>query len=133
MATIPLDDRDGFIWMDGKMVPWRDAKVHFVTHALHYGRGGFEGIRAYGGHSFKAREHNQRLLEGCKIMDMKAPYTLEEINKACEEVVKINKINDGYLRPLMWRGSEALGVTAQANKIHFAVATWEWPSYFSPE
>lgn len=133
MATIPLDDRDGFIWMDGKMVPWREAKVHFVTHALHYGSGVFEGIRAYGGNIFKLREHNQRLLEGCKIMDMKAPYTLEEINKACEEVVRINNITDGYLRPLVWRGSEALGVTAQNNKIHLAIAAWEWPSYFSPE
>jgi branched-chain amino acid aminotransferase len=133
MATIPLDDRDGFIWMDGKMVPWRDAKVHFVTHALHYGSGVFEGVRAYGGNIFKLRDHSQRLLDGAKIMDMKSPYTLEEINKACEEVVKINKINDGYLRPLMWRGSEALGVTAQNNTIHVAVAAWEWPSYFSAE
>jgi len=133
MATIPLDDRDGFIWMDGKMVPWRDAKVHFVTHALHYASGVFEGIRAYGGNIFKLREHNQRLLDGSKVMDMKVPYTLEEINKACEEVIKVNKIGDGYLRPLIWRGSEALGVTAQANKIHVAIAAWEWPSYFSPE
>ncbi len=133
MATIPLDDRDGFIWMDGKMVPWREAKVHFVTHTLHYGSGVFEGIRAYGGHIFKLREHSQRLLDGCKIMDIKCPYTLEEINRACEETVKINKVNDGYLRPLIWRGSEALGVTAQSNKIHLAVASWEWPSYFSPE
>jgi len=133
MATIPLDDRDGFIWMDGKMVPWRDAKVHFVTHALHYASGVFEGVRAYGGHIFKLRDHSQRLLDGCKIMDIKCPYTLEEINKACEETIKINNIVDGYLRPLIWRGSEALGVTAQANKIHLAVAAWEWPSYFSPE
>ena len=133
MATTPLDDRDGFIWMDGKMVPWRDAKVHFVTHALHYASGVFEGVRAYGGHIFKLRDHSQRLLDGCKIMDIKCPYTLEEINKACEETIKINNIVDGYLRPLIWRGSEALGVTAQANKIHLAVAAWEWPSYFSPE
>jgi branched-chain amino acid aminotransferase len=107
--------------------------VHFVTHALHYASGVFEGIRAYGGNIFKLREHNQRLLDGCKIMDMKSPFTLDEINKACEDVVKINNVNDGYLRPLFWRGSEALGVTAQNNKIHLAIATWEWPSYFSPE
>ena len=133
MATIPFDDRDGFIWMDGKMVPWRDAKVHFLTHALHYGSGVFEGIRAYNGRIFKLREHSERLLDGCKIMDIKSTYTLEEIDKACEEAIKVNNITDGYLRPLMWRGSEQMGVAGQLNKIHLAVAAWEWPSYFSPE
>ena len=97
MATIPFDDRDGFIWFDGKMVPWREAKVHFLTHALHYGSGVFEGIRAYGGHIFKLLEHSQRLLEGCKIMDIKPPFPLEDIKRACEESVRINKINDGYI------------------------------------
>ena len=95
MATIPFDERDGFIWLDNKMVPWREAKVHFLTHALHYGSGVFEGIRVYGSHIFKLKEHGQRLLEGCKIMDLKAPCTLDEISRACEESVRINKIKDG--------------------------------------
>ena len=133
MAMLPYDDRDGFIWFDGKMVPWRDAKVHFLTHTLHYGSGVFEGIRAYGGHIFKLKEHSLRLLEGCKMMDMKITYTEEQISAACLETVKANKIVDGYLRPLAWRGAEQMGVAAQQTKIHLAVAAWEWPSYFSAE
>ena len=133
MAMIPYDDRDGFIWFDGKMVPWREAKVHFLTHALHYGSGVFEGIRAYGGHIFKLKEHSQRLLDGCKTMDMKIPYTLDDISNACLESLKANKIIDGYLRPLAWRGAEQMGVSAQQSKIHLAVAAWEWPNYFSAE
>jgi branched-chain amino acid aminotransferase len=133
MAMIPYDDRDGFIWFDGQIAPWREAKIHFLTHALHYGSGVFEGIRAYGGHIFKLEEHSQRLLDGCRTMDMKIPYSLEEINKACREAVRLNKVKDGYLRPLAWRGSEQMGVSGQLNKIHFAVAAWEWPNYFSPE
>ena len=133
MAMIPYDDRDGQIWFDGKLVPWREAKVHFLTHALHYGSGVFEGVRCYGGNIFKLNEHSQRLLEGCKIMDMKITYTLEQINQACIEAVKANKLTDCYLRPLAWRGPEQMGVAAQQTKIHLAVAAWEWPSYFSPE
>jgi branched-chain amino acid aminotransferase len=133
MAMIPYDDRDGFIWFDGKLVPWREAKVHFLTHALHYGSGVFEGIRAYGGHIFKLKEHSQRLLDGCKTMDMKIPYTLDDISNACLESLKANKIIDGYLRPLAWRGAEQMGVSAQQSKIHLAVAAWEWPNYFSAE
>jgi branched-chain amino acid aminotransferase len=133
MAMIPYDDRDGFIWFDGKMVPWREAKVHFLTHALHYGSGIFEGIRAYGGHIFKLKEHSQRLLDGCKTMDMKITYSLDDISNACLESLKANKIVDGYLRPLAWRGAEQMGVSAQQSKIHLAVAAWEWPNYFSAE
>ncbi|MCE9508272.1 MAG: branched-chain amino acid aminotransferase [Alphaproteobacteria bacterium] len=133
MAMIPYDDRDGFIWFDGKLVPWREAKVHFLTHALHYGSGVFEGIRAYGGHIFKLKEHCQRLLEGCKTMDMKITFTLDDISNACLESLKANKIVDGYLRPLAWRGAEQMGVSAQQSKIHLAVAAWEWPNYFSAE
>jgi branched-chain amino acid aminotransferase len=133
MALIPYDDRDGSIWLDGKLVPWREAKVHFLTHALHYGSGVFEGIRAYGGNIFKLTEHSQRILEGCQNMDMKSPYTLEQVNQACIDTVKANKIVDGYLRPLFWRGAEQMGVAAQQTKIHFAVAAWEWPNYFSAE
>lgn len=133
MAMIPYDDRDGQIWFDGKLVPWRDAKVHFLTHALHYGSGVFEGVRCYGGNIFKLNEHSQRLLDGCKTMDMKITYTHEQINQACVEAVKANKLVDAYIRPLAWRGPEQMGVAAQQTKIHLAVAAWEWPSYFSPE
>lgn len=133
MSIIPYDDRDGFIWLDGKLVPWREAKIHILTHALHYGSGVFEGIRAYSGNIFKLREHNQRLLEGCKAMDMKITYSLDQINQACIDVIRANNISDGYLRPIAWRGAEQMGVTAQQATIHFAVAAWEWPSYFGNE
>jgi branched-chain amino acid aminotransferase len=132
-ALIPYDDRDGQIWIDGKLVPWRDAKVHFLTHALHYGSGVFEGVRCYNGNIFKLNEHSLRLLDGCKQMDMKIEYTLEQLNQACVDVVKANKLTDCYLRPLAWRGPEQMGVAAEQTKIHFAVAAWEWPSYFSAE
>lgn len=133
MSLIPYDDRDGQIWFNGQLVPWRDAKVHFLTHALHYGSAVFEGVRCYGGKVFKNREHAQRLVDGCKSMDMKFDQTVEQIMAACEEVVRANNVKDGYLRPLAWRGAEQMGVTAQKTKIHFAVAAWEWPSYFAPE
>ncbi len=132
-SLIPYDDRDGQIWMNGKLVPWRDAKVHFLTHALHYGSGVFEGVRAYNGNIFKLTEHSQRLIDGCKTMDMKIELSLEEINHACLETLKASGLKDAYLRPLAWRGPEQMGVAAQGTKIHFAVAAWEWPSYFSPE
>lgn len=130
MTLIPHDDRDGVIWLNGKMTPWRDARVHFLTHGLHYGSGVFEGLRAYGGVIFKLQEHSQRLLESCRIMDMNITYTLEQINQACLDCVKENKVMDGYVRPLAWRGSEQMGVTAQQTKIHLGVAAWEWPNYF---
>lgn len=132
-ALVPYDDRDGFIWFDGKLVPWREAKVHFLTHALHYGSGVFEGIRAYNGKIFKLTEHSQRLLDGCKAMDMKINWSIEQINQACLDAVTSNNIVDGYLRPLAWRGAEQMGVTAQHAKIHLAVAAWEWPNYFGGE
>lgn len=132
-ALVPYDDRDGFIWMDGNLVPWRDAKVHFLTHTLHYGSGVFEGIRAYNGKIFKLSEHSQRLLDGCKTMDMNITWTLEQINQACLDALKANNIVDGYLRPLAWRGAEQVGVSAQKSKIHLAVAVWEWPSYYGSE
>ncbi len=133
MALLPYDDRDGSIWMDGKLIPWRDAKVHFLTHGLHYGSGVFEGIRAYNGNIFKLSEHSQRLLDGCATMDMKITYSLEQINQACLDTLKAANISEAYLRPLAWRGAEQMGVAAQATKIHLAVAAWEWPSYFSGE
>lgn len=132
-ALIPYNDRDGFIWMDGKLVPWREANVHFLTHALHYGSAVFEGIRCYNGRIFKLQEHTDRMLAGCKAMDMKIEYTADQINEACIQAIKANNIVDGYLRPLAWRGPEQMGVAAQLTKIHLAVAAWEWPSYFSAE
>lgn len=132
-SMIPYDDRDGFIWCDGKMVPWREAKVHFLSHTLHYGSGVFEGLRSYGGTIFKLKEHGERLLEGCKIMDMKITYTLEDITRACQEAVEANKISDAYIRPLVWRGAEQMGLSAQLGKIHLTIAAWEWPNYFNAE
>ena len=133
MAGPAYDDRDGHIWYDGEMTPWRDAKVHLLTHTLHYGSGVFEGVRMYGGEIFKLNEHSERLIESAKIMGFEIPYSVEQINQACLDACKINAITDGYLRPIAWRGSEMMGVAAQANTIHLAVAAWEWPSYFSPE
>jgi branched-chain amino acid aminotransferase len=133
MAGPAYDDRDGNIWFDGEMTPWRDAKVHLLTHALHYGSGVFEGVRMYGGKIFKLQEHSERLIASAKIMGFDIPYSLEQINQACIDACKINNITDGYLRPIAWRGSEMMGVAAQKNTIHLAVAAWEWPSYFSPE
>ena len=133
MAGPAYDDRDGHIWYDGEMVPWRDAKVHLLTHALHYGSGVFEGVRMYSGEIFKLREHSERLIESAKVMGFEIPYSVKDIDQACVDACKINNITDGYLRPIAWRGSEMMGVAAQKNTIHLAVAAWEWPSYFSPE
>lgn len=133
MTTQPFHDRDGFIWFDGKLVPWRDAKVHVLTHALHYASGVFEGERAYGGKIFKLREHTERLIASADILGFDIPYTVDQIDAACMETLKANGIVDGYVRPIAWRGSEMMGVAAQKNTIHLAVATWAWPSYFSPE
>jgi len=128
-----FDDRDGVIWYDGKLVPWRDAKLHVLTHALHYASSVFEGERVYGGKVFKLREHSQRLIDSATTMGFKIPYSVEEIDRATEETVKASGIVDGYVRPVAWRGSEMMGVSAQNNKIHLAIAVWEWPSYFTPE
>ena len=133
MAGPAYDDRDGEIWYDGKMVDWRSANVHLLTHALHYGSGVFEGVRMYSGNIFKLQEHSERLIESANIMGFEIPYSVEEINQACIDACAVNNITDGYLRPLAWRGSEMMGVAAQSNTIHLAVAAWEWPSYFSPE
>lgn len=133
MAMLPFDDRDGFIWFDGKLGPWRDAKIHVLTHALHYASCVFEGERVYGGKIFKLREHTQRLIDSGRILGFDNPWPLEAIERACNEVVKANKIVDGYVRPVAWRGAEQMGVAAQLTKIHMAIATWEWPAYFTPE
>jgi len=133
MAGPAYDDRDGFIWYDGKLVDWRNANVHLLTHALHYGSGVFEGVRMYCGDIFKLNEHSERLIKSADIMGFEIPFSLEDINQACVQACEANNITNGYLRPIAWRGSEMMGVAAQANTIHLAVAAWEWPSYFSPE
>jgi branched-chain amino acid aminotransferase len=133
MAGLPFDDRDGFIWFDGKLIPWRDAKIHVLTHGLHYGSCVFEGQRVYAGEVFKLTEHTERLIASGKILGFDLPFSVAEIDEANRQVVKANNIVDGYLRPVAWRGSEMMGVAAQASKIHVAIAVWQWPSYFSPE
>jgi branched-chain amino acid aminotransferase len=129
---LPFDDRDGSIWFDGALVPWRDAKVHVLTHALHYGSAVFEGERAYGGVIFKGTEHSQRLRDSAAILDFEIPYSVAEIDAAKAMVLSANGQKDAYVRPLAWRGSEMMGVSAQHNRIHLAIATWQWPSYFDP-
>lgn len=133
MDLIPFDQREGSIWMDGALVPWRDAKVHVLTHGLHYGSCVFEGVRAYEGEIFKLRPHTERLFASAEILGFKIPYTMDEIDAACHEAMQANGLTDAYLRPVAWRGSEMMGVSAQHNSIRVAVAAWAWPSYFKPE
>lgn len=133
MASQPYDDRDGWIWMDGEYVPWRESKVHILTHAMHYGGAVFEGQRAYNGRIFKLQEHTERLFRSAEILGYQVPYTVEDINNACNTLLEKMGFRDAYCRPVVWRGSEMMGVAAQNNTIHAAVAVWEWPAYFSPE
>ncbi|MBX6368256.1 MAG: branched-chain amino acid aminotransferase [Rhodospirillales bacterium] len=133
MSLVPFDDRDGQIWHDGRLVPWREAKIHVLTHALHYASCVFEGERVYNGKVFKLAEHSQRLIDSGRILGFEIPWSRAEIDAATEAVVKANGIVDGYVRPVAWRGAEQMGVSAQQTKIHMAIATWEWPAYFSPE
>jgi branched-chain amino acid aminotransferase len=130
---VPYHDRDGVIWFDGKMVPWREANIHFLTHALHYASAVFEGERAYDGEIFKLTEHTERLVAGAQTMDFTIPYSVAEIDAACRDVVKANHLTNAYIRPLAWRGSEQMGVSAQQTKIHLAIAAWDWGSYFPME
>jgi branched-chain amino acid aminotransferase len=132
-SLVPYHDRDGFIWLDGKLVPWRDATLHVLSHALHYASAFFEGERAYGGEIFKLTEHSERLASGARTMDFEIPFTVAEIDQACRDVIKANKLVDCYVRPIAWRGSEQMGVSAQLAKIHLAVAAWDWGSYFDPK
>src|SRR4029078_6015679 len=131
-ATQPYDQRDGYIWMNGELISWRDARVHMLTHALHYGSAVFEGERVYDGEIFKLTEHSQRLHESAKGLDFEIPYSVADIDQANRDVVRANSLVDGYVRPLAWRGSEQMGVAAQATKINLAIAAWDWGSYFDP-
>ena len=127
-----FDDRDGFIWLDGKMVPWREAEVHVLTHALHYASSVFEGQRAYGGTIFKLTEHSERLKKSAEILGFDIPYSVEEIDAACVEVLEASGLKDAYMRPVAWRGSEKMGVSPSGTKAHLAIACWEWGKYFDP-
>lgn len=131
--AVPFDQLPGMIWFDGKLVPGPEAKIHVLTHGLHYGSAVFEGERAYGGEIFKSTQHSERLRRSANILDFEIPYSVVEIDAAKRLVIEKNGMKDAYVRPIAWRGSEQLGVSAQGNKIHLAIATWQWPSYFDPE
>lgn len=133
MALVPFDDRDGLIWMDGAMVPWRDAKLHVLSHGLHYASGVFEGERAYSGNIFKLREHSERLIASGRILGFEIPWSVEQIDAACREVLAANNLTDAYVRPIAWRGTEQLSVSAQQTKIHLAIACWAWPNLFGAD
>lgn len=130
MDLLSFDDRDGTIWMDGKLIPWRDANIHVLSHGLHYASCVFEGERVYDGSIFKLTEHTERLVNSGRILGFKIPYSVAEIDQACRDLIADMGITDGYVRPVAWRGSEMMGVSAQQTSIHLAIATWVWPSYF---
>jgi len=133
MENVPYDKRQGKIWYNGNTIDWKDANLHILSHGLHYASCVFEGERIYNGSIFKLREHTERLIHSADRMGFKIPYSADEIDSACNEIIKIQKIENGYVRPIAWRGSEMMAISAQKNKIHFAVAAWEWGSYFDPK
>ncbi len=130
VPVIPFDDRDGSLWFDGKLIPWREAKIHVLTHGLHYASSVFEGERMYAGRIYKLEEHTARLFESARILDMKIPYTEEEINRASYQAAEAMRFENAYVRPLVWRGSERMSVAAPDSHIHVAIAAWQWASYF---
>lgn len=137
MTIEDFSDRDGWIWQNGTLVPWRDAKVHVLTHTLHYGVGCFEGVRAYDTPSgpciFRLHEHTRRLFNSAHILGLKIPYTPEEVNQAQLDVFKANELDEGYLRPMVYLGSEAMGLRAKGLSVNFTVAAWPWPDYMEPD
>ncbi|WP_048648442.1 branched-chain amino acid aminotransferase [Nitratireductor soli] len=133
MAAVPFDQLEGFIWLNGEFVKWADAKIHVLTHGLHYASAVFEGERAYDGEIFKLNEHTERLHESARILGFRIPWSVEEINGACRTLLAKQGFVDAYVRPIAWRGSEMMGVSAQNNRINLAIAIWQWPSYFDPE
>jgi len=133
MTTPAFDDRDGYIWLNGELQPWRTVTAHVLSHALHYASSVFEGERAYNGNIFKLQEHTDRLFNSAGMLDMTIPFERDVINEASYGALEANNIRDGYLRPIAWRGSEMMGVSAQTTKINVAIASWPWPSYFSPQ
>ena len=133
MHEVPYDDRDGVIWFNGEFVPWREAKLHVLNHALHYASAVFEGMRAYNGEIFELTAHNERLHMSGKTLGFELPYTVDELNAACRETFAKTGAQDGYIRPVAWRGPEQMGVSAQNCEINVAIAAWQWPAYFTPE
>ena len=133
MAGVPFDQLDGQIWYNGEFVDWADANVHVLTHGLHYASAVFEGERAYGGRIFELTKHTERLHNSAKLLGFEIPYSVEEIDDACRETLKRQGLSNAYVRPIAWRGSEMMGVSAQSNRINVAIAVWDWPSYFDPE
>jgi len=133
MASLAMDQRDGWIWFDGELVPWKDAKIHVLTHGLHYASCVFEGQRAYGGEVYKLRQHTDRLIASGRMLDFELPYSADEIDAACRLVLEKNNLVDAYMRPVAWRGSEELSVPGRNNTVHVAIAAWVWPSYFTVE
>jgi len=132
MEPIPFDKRFGKIWFNGQLVNWSDAKIHVLSHGLHYASCVFEGERVYDGEIFKLEEHTARLFHSASRLGFKIPYSQESLNKSCRDIVTIQKVKNGYVRPVVWRGSEMMAISAQKTKIHVAIATWEWGSYFDP-
>jgi branched-chain amino acid aminotransferase len=132
MTIEPFDSRPGQIWFDGRLVPWERANLHVLSHGLHYASAVFEGERTYGGAIFKSTEHSERLRKSAEYLDFEIPFSVAEIDAAKRLVVETNGLQDAYVRPVAWRGSEMMGVSAQSSKIHLAIASWEWPSYFDP-
>ena len=130
---VPYDKRSGKIWYNNELVNWEDVKLHVLSHGLHYGSFVFEGLRVYDGEIFKLKDHTERFFYSAKRMDIKIPYSQEEINEATKKIVSAQKVQNGYIRPFAWRGSEMMAVSAQNTKIHVAIATWEWGTYFDPK
>jgi branched-chain amino acid aminotransferase len=133
MTLIPFDDRDGYIWMDGKMIPWRDARLHVLSHGLHYGGSVFEGERMYEGRVFKLEEHSERLIRSAALLDFAITFTAAEIAEATKEVAAANGMTEAYMRPLAWRGPEVMGVSGLLARTRVAIACWQWPKYFAGE
>ena len=132
MEPIPFDKRSGKIWFNGQLVDWSDVKIHVLSHGLHYASCVFEGERVYDGEIFKLQEHTQRLFHSASRLGFEIPYNQESINRSCKDIVAVQKVKNGYVRPVVWRGSEMMAISAQKTKIHVAIATWEWGSYFDP-
>lgn len=131
--SLPLDDRDGVIWFNGKLIPWRDAKIHVLAHSLHYGNAVFEGARIYNGKVFKLTQHSARLIHSAKMLAYDLPYSVEQLDAATKQVVAENKLDSGYVRPLAWRGSEVIGVSAQGTKVHVMIAAFPWGAYYGQQ
>lgn len=133
MSIIPFDDRDGYIWLDNELVEWRKAKIHILCHGLHYASSVFEGERLYDGHIFRSREHSDRLIKSANLIGMDVPWSAEELDALKEDVIKANALQNAYIRPVLWRGAEEMGISAQATQTHLAIAAWEWGKYFDEE